>query len=214
MVEHRTPINATTLGGATGGTAVKDILNFSQGLASQEYQNAFNRYYAERANKLQPLQSLAGIGQTSANTLSNAAGNYGAQVGANLQAAGAAQVRRGGRNLHQRCLRAVGKPAAHCGQAQADNKSDKEYSLQASKIAHRLNKNEFVDIETLSGGERIRLLIARIIYAVKTKNYNILLFDEIDEVSDPLKSQLNIQDENDDYEDIDNSKATFFKSIT
>lgn len=56
-----------------------------------------------------------------------------------------------------------------------------EYSLQASKIAHRLNKNEFIDIETLSGGERIRLLITRIIYAVKTKNYNILLFDEIDE---------------------------------
>ena len=56
-----------------------------------------------------------------------------------------------------------------------------EYSLLASKISHRLNTNEFIDIETLSGGERIRLLIARIIYAVKTKNYNILLFDEIDE---------------------------------
>ena len=56
-----------------------------------------------------------------------------------------------------------------------------EYALQTSKIDHRLNKNEFIDIETLSGGERIRLLIARIIYAVKTKNYNILLFDEIDE---------------------------------
>jgi putative ABC transport system ATP-binding protein len=56
-----------------------------------------------------------------------------------------------------------------------------EYSLQASKISHRLNINEFIDIETLSGGERIRLLIARIIYAVKTKKYNILLFDEIDE---------------------------------
>ncbi len=66
-----------------------------------------------------------------------------------------------------------------------------EYSLQASKIAHRLNKNEFVDIETLSGGERIRLLIARIIYAVKTKNYNILLFDEIDEnLNDKLAEEV------------------------
>lgn len=66
-----------------------------------------------------------------------------------------------------------------------------EYSLQASKIAHRLNANEFVDIETLSGGERIRLLIARIIYAVKTKNYNILLFDEIDEnLNDKLAEEV------------------------
>lgn len=65
-----------------------------------------------------------------------------------------------------------------------DKKSNIElikYALNASKIDHRLNKNEFVDIETLSGGELIRLLIARIIYTVKTKNYNILLFDEIDE---------------------------------
>jgi len=66
-----------------------------------------------------------------------------------------------------------------------------EYSLQASKISHRLNANEFVDIETLSGGERIRLLIARIIYAVKTKNYNILLFDEIDEnLNDKLAEEV------------------------
>ena len=36
--------------------------------------------------------SGAGIGQTSANTLSNAAGQFGQQIGANLQAAGAAQA--------------------------------------------------------------------------------------------------------------------------
>ena len=72
-----------------------------------------------------------------------------------------------------------------------------EYSLQSSKIYHRLNKNEFIDIETLSGGERIRLLIARIIYAVKTKNYNILLFDEIDEnLNDKLAEEvcMNLRD--------------------
>ena len=72
-----------------------------------------------------------------------------------------------------------------------------EYSLQSSKIFHRLNKNEFIDIEILSGGERIRLLIARIIYAVKTKNYNILLFDEIDEnLNDKLAEEvcINIRD--------------------
>lgn len=66
-----------------------------------------------------------------------------------------------------------------------------EWALKSSKIDHRINSNEFLDIETLSGGERIRVLIARIIYAVKTKNYNILLFDEIDEnLNDQLAQEI------------------------
>ena len=66
-----------------------------------------------------------------------------------------------------------------------------EYSLINSKISDRLNKNEFIDIETLSGGERIRLLIARFIYTIKTLNYNILLFDEIDEnLNDELAIEI------------------------
>ena len=65
------------------------------------------------------------------------------------------------------------------------------WALKASKIDHRIKSNEFVDIETLSGGERIRLLIARIIYTVKTRNYNILLFDEIDEnLNDQLAQEI------------------------
>ena len=54
-------------------------------------------------------------------------------------------------------------------------------SLKLAKITYRLNKNEFINIEELSAGEKIRLLITRIIYTIKTKNYQILLFDEIDE---------------------------------
>ncbi len=66
-----------------------------------------------------------------------------------------------------------------------------DWALKASKIDHRINSNEFIDIERLSGGERIRILIARIIYAVKTKNYNILLFDEIDEnLNDQLAQEI------------------------
>jgi ABC-type lipoprotein export system ATPase subunit len=66
-----------------------------------------------------------------------------------------------------------------------------EHSLIKSKISDRLNKNEFIDIETLSGGERIRLLIARLIYTIKTLNYNILLFDEIDEnLNDELAIEI------------------------
>lgn len=66
-----------------------------------------------------------------------------------------------------------------------------DWALKASKIDHIIKANQFVDIEKLSGGERIRLLITRIIYAVKTKNYNILLFDEIDEnLNDQLAQEI------------------------
>ena len=65
-----------------------------------------------------------------------------------------------------------------------DKKPDIELinsALQSTKLINKINKNEFIDIDKQSGGEKMRLLIARIIYTVKTKNYNILLFDEIDE---------------------------------
>ena len=62
-----------------------------------------------------------------------------------------------------------------------------DVALVASKIHHKLKNNDFIDINKLSSGEQLRLLIARIIYTVKTKNFNILLFDEID---DNLNNQL------------------------
>lgn len=54
-------------------------------------------------------------------------------------------------------------------------------SIKISKIDKILNENTIIDIEKISSGERIRLLIARLIYTIKNKNYKILLFDEIDE---------------------------------
>ena len=55
------------------------------------------------------------------------------------------------------------------------------FALSNSKLTKYINTNNFVDIEKLSGGERLRFFIARLIYSIKTGNYNILLFDEIDE---------------------------------
>jgi hypothetical protein len=76
------------------GNTLRGITQFGQDLASQEYTNAFNRYQAERAAKLNPLQSLVGMGQTSANTVGSAAG----QLGANLSdlALGAGNARASG----------------------------------------------------------------------------------------------------------------------
>jgi hypothetical protein len=86
--------SAAARGGLLSGGTMKGIQRFGQDLASQEYQNAFNRYQVNRANQLNPLQSLMGSGQSSANVLTGAAG----QMGQN-QAAGitnAAQARASG----------------------------------------------------------------------------------------------------------------------
>jgi len=83
---------AAARGGLLSGAALKGATRYGQEMGSQEYQNAFNRYQAERAAQLNPLQSLAGIGQTSANTLTGAAGAFGAQTGQNLQDIGTARA--------------------------------------------------------------------------------------------------------------------------
>ena len=69
---------AAQRGGLLSGNTIKGAQRYGQDLASQEYQNAFNRYQTERAAQLNPLQSLAGLGQSAAGTLTNAAGTYGA----------------------------------------------------------------------------------------------------------------------------------------
>jgi hypothetical protein len=71
---------AAARGGLISGGALKAAERYGQDMGSQEYTNAFNRYQTNRSNQLQPLQSLAGVGQTAANTLSNAAGNYGTNM--------------------------------------------------------------------------------------------------------------------------------------
>lgn len=84
--------SAAARGGLMSGATLKGITRFGQDAASQEYQNAFNRYQAERAGTLNPYQALSGTAQTSANTLTNAAGNLGQQLGSNIIGAGNAQA--------------------------------------------------------------------------------------------------------------------------
>jgi hypothetical protein len=68
---------AALRGGQISGSSLKAAQRYGQDLGSQEYQNAFNRYQIERNAQLNPLQSLAGLGQTATNTLTGAAGQMG-----------------------------------------------------------------------------------------------------------------------------------------
>jgi len=71
---------AAARGGLISGGALKAAQRYGQDMGSQEYMNAFNRYQTERNAQLNPLQSLAGVGQTTANQL----GQYGAANAANV----------------------------------------------------------------------------------------------------------------------------------
>jgi hypothetical protein len=72
---------AAARGGAVSGQTMTGIQNYAQDAASQEYQNAYNRYQQNRTNQLQPLGSLMSSGQAAANQQSGAAGTYGSNAG-------------------------------------------------------------------------------------------------------------------------------------
>ena len=71
---------ARAQGGAGGGRTMMGIQNYAQGLASQEYGNAFNRYQTNRQNQLAPLGSLMSSGQAAAAGQAAQAGQYGANA--------------------------------------------------------------------------------------------------------------------------------------
>lgn len=72
---------AAARGGLISGAALKAAQRYGQEMGSQEYTNAFNRYQQERQAALNPLQSLAGVGQTAANYLGTAGQQYGQNIG-------------------------------------------------------------------------------------------------------------------------------------
>jgi hypothetical protein len=78
---------AAAEGTRVSGNQLRGLVRYGQNLASQDWINSFNRYQAERAARLNPLQSLAGMGQSTAATLGQQAGQYGQSM-----AQGAAQM--------------------------------------------------------------------------------------------------------------------------
>jgi hypothetical protein len=83
---------ASMRGGLISGGALKAAQRYGQEMGSQEYTNAFNRYQTERGARLNPLQSLAGVGQTSVNQLGAAGQNFANNAGEAIGAAGQARA--------------------------------------------------------------------------------------------------------------------------
>lgn len=83
---------AAARGGLLSGATLKGAQRYGQDMASQEYQNAFNRYQVNRSNALNPLISMAGLGQTATNVLGSAGQNYANQAGEAYMGAGNARA--------------------------------------------------------------------------------------------------------------------------
>jgi len=77
-------------GGLIGGNALRGMQDYTQGQASQEYQNAFNRYQTQRGNIYNSLASIAGLGQTSLGQTGQLAGTTAQGVGGAIAGAGSA----------------------------------------------------------------------------------------------------------------------------
>jgi len=83
---------AAARGGLLSGAALRGATRFGQDMASQEYTNAFNRYQTNRANQLNPLQSLMGAGQTAAGNVAGAGTSFANQAGQNYMNAANARA--------------------------------------------------------------------------------------------------------------------------
>lgn len=77
--------NALARGMGQSGATMKALMKYGQGLASTEYDNAYNR-------ENQRLGNLTGMGQNAANNLSNAAGSFGSNLSNNYTGLGNAQA--------------------------------------------------------------------------------------------------------------------------
>jgi hypothetical protein len=67
-----------------GGGALKSAARFNSGLASQEYQSAFDRAMAERNATLDPIYRQAGFGPAALQQTIGAGQNYANQAGSNM----------------------------------------------------------------------------------------------------------------------------------
>ena len=84
--------SAAARGNLLSGGVLKGITRYGQDLASNEYQNAYNRFNQDQGNQYNRLAGVAGTGQTAVNQLGQAGQNLAQNVGNNLMGAGNARA--------------------------------------------------------------------------------------------------------------------------
>lgn len=91
--------SAAASGGLQSGGTMKAMAQYTQGMASTGYQQAYSNYMNNQNTQFNRLASVAGAGQTSAGQLMQGGSNYAGQVGQNMMGAanamGASQIAQG-----------------------------------------------------------------------------------------------------------------------
>jgi hypothetical protein len=75
--------SAAARGSLQGGATMKALARYGQDFASNEYQNVYNRFNADRDRRFGRLSSIAGFGANAMGQLVNAGGSYGNAVSQN-----------------------------------------------------------------------------------------------------------------------------------
>jgi hypothetical protein len=83
---------AAAAGRIGSGRYLKDLTRFGQDMGSQEYGRAYDRFQINRGNKLNPLQSLLGVGQTATQRVGDAGQSYASNAGNTIMAGGNARA--------------------------------------------------------------------------------------------------------------------------
>lgn len=84
--------SAAARGGALGGAAIKAAQRYGQDFASNEYQNAYNRFNNDRTQRFNRLASLAGIGQTATRDVAQQGTQVASNIAGNMIGAGNSQA--------------------------------------------------------------------------------------------------------------------------
>jgi len=118
--------SAAARGGLLSGSTLKGIQQYGQGLASEEYGNAYNRFMANRLAATQALQGLGSSGLTAAGGMGNLAGGL-----ANVYTGTAQNLAQNYQNLGQ----GIGQGYANIGAANASS-----YMAPTNLLAQALNQ--------------------------------------------------------------------------
>lgn len=138
--------SALARGMGRSGDTLRGLVRYNQGLASEEFMNEFNRYLAEGNTKVNRLQSLTGMGQTAANTLTNQAGQYGQSLASNAAMMG--NIRSSGyTNTANALTNALGQGVNYY---QNQQMMDRFFPQLASSSRPNFNKSPFQGVDVSS----------------------------------------------------------------
>jgi hypothetical protein len=76
-------------GGVLSGSALKDLINYNQGVAATGYQNAWNRWNTQQNNTVSRLGSLAQLGESAASNQASGASTFAGGIANTITGAGA-----------------------------------------------------------------------------------------------------------------------------